>query len=106
MTVRSSVVPGMASMIAPVSQARPIFVASGEGAGPAWMSVKAGEAGAFVFLPRGLPHSFLGVSEPPARVLVLLIPGGLEQIFLETGEALQTVLRAHGVETVGPPLTG
>jgi hypothetical protein len=39
-------------------------------------------------------------------VLVLLIPGGLEQIFLETGEALQTVLRAHGVETVGPPLTG
>jgi hypothetical protein len=45
-------------MIAPVSQARPIFVASGEGAGPAWMSVKAGEAGAFVFLPRGLPHAF------------------------------------------------
>jgi mannose-6-phosphate isomerase-like protein (cupin superfamily) len=65
-----------------------------------------GEAGAFVFLPRGLPHSFLGVSEPSARVLVLVIPGGLEQIFLETGEQVDTTLHAHGVEAVGPPLTG
>jgi hypothetical protein len=54
-------------MIAPVAQAQPIFVASGEGAGPAWMSVKAGAAGT----------------------------GGAE-----------TILRAHGVETVGPPLAG
>jgi quercetin dioxygenase-like cupin family protein len=140
-----------------VSLSRPIFAAAGEGAGPAWMSVKAdaaatgaalglaecvipvghspqmhvhsaedeafyvlegavdfacgderfrGEAGAFVFLPRGLPHSFLGVSAPTARVLVLLIPGGLEELFLESDpERIYAILRAHGVEIVGPPLT-
>jgi mannose-6-phosphate isomerase-like protein (cupin superfamily) len=40
-----------------------------------------GEAGAFAFLPRGIPHSFLGVSEPAARALMLVVPGGLEEIF-------------------------
>jgi uncharacterized cupin superfamily protein len=27
-------------------------------------------------------------------------------VFLETGDRLETLLRPHGVETVGPPLTG
>jgi quercetin dioxygenase-like cupin family protein len=65
-----------------------------------------GEAGAFVFLPRGLPHSFLGASDPEARVLVLLAPGGLEELFAESDpERLDAILRAHGVDIVGPPLT-
>jgi mannose-6-phosphate isomerase-like protein (cupin superfamily) len=137
---------------------RAIFVPANQGAGPAWMSVKAdaaatggalgvaegiipfghspslhvhrdedeafyvvegavdfvcgderfrGEAGAFVFLPRGLPHTFLGVSEAAARVLVMLVPAGLEEIFFETDrERLEELLRAHGVEVVGPPLAG
>jgi quercetin dioxygenase-like cupin family protein len=63
------------------------------------------EAGAFTFLPRGLPHTFIGVAEPASRVLILLIPGGLEAFFLETGADRQReFLRAHGVEIVGPPL--
>lgn len=33
------------------------------------------EAGAFTFLPRGLPHTFIGVAEPASRVLILLIRG-------------------------------
>jgi mannose-6-phosphate isomerase-like protein (cupin superfamily) len=64
-----------------------------------------GEAGAFVFLPRGLPHTFLGVGPGAARVLILLLPGGLEELFLETdAERVHAVLRKHGVEIVGPPL--
>lgn len=64
-----------------------------------------GEAGAFVFLPRGLPHMFLGVGDPAARVLVLMLPGGLAQIFTETDRArVDAIFVAHGVKTVGPPL--
>jgi mannose-6-phosphate isomerase-like protein (cupin superfamily) len=64
------------------------------------------EAGAFVFLPRGLPHTFIGLTRPSARVLVLLTPGGLERIFVETNpEQLDAILQASGVETVGPPLS-
>jgi quercetin dioxygenase-like cupin family protein len=61
------------------------------------------EAGAFVYLPRGMPHTFLGVSEEPSRVLVLFVPGGLEQAFAEPGRFHQ-LLERHGVEVVGPPL--
>lgn len=65
-----------------------------------------GEAGAFAFLPRGIPHSFLGVSEPAARALMLVVPGGLEEIFTETdSERMEAALASHGIEFVGPSLT-
>jgi mannose-6-phosphate isomerase-like protein (cupin superfamily) len=134
----------------------PLFVAPGAGAGPEWMSIKAGaagtggtlgvaeglipaghspslhvhreedeafyvltgmvdivcgderfraEAGAFAFLPRGLPHTFIGIAEPASRVLLLLAPAGLEELFLATdAEQTHAILMAHGVEIVGPPL--
>jgi quercetin dioxygenase-like cupin family protein len=62
------------------------------------------EVGAFVYLPRGIPHTFLGVSEEPARVLVLLLPAGLEEAFAEP-ERFDQLLERHNVEVVGPPLS-
>jgi mannose-6-phosphate isomerase-like protein (cupin superfamily) len=59
--------------------------------------------GAFVFLPRTVPHTFLGVSEEPARVLVMFLPGGLEEAFAEPGR-FHEILQDHDVEVVGPPL--
>jgi mannose-6-phosphate isomerase-like protein (cupin superfamily) len=65
-----------------------------------------GEAGAFVFLPRGVPHTFLGRSAPGARVLMLFVPGGLERTFVATGDAEHaTPPEEQGIEVVGPPLT-
>ena len=61
------------------------------------------EAGAFVFLPRGVAHTFLGISKDPSRVLVLFLPGGLEDAFTEP-ERFDEILRERGVEVVGPPL--
>jgi quercetin dioxygenase-like cupin family protein len=61
------------------------------------------EAGSFVFLPRGIPHTFLGISEAPAQVLVLFLPGGLEAAFAEPGR-FHEILREHDVEVVGPGL--
>jgi quercetin dioxygenase-like cupin family protein len=77
------------------------------------------EAGAFVFLPAGIPHTFR-VSEGPARMLTIAVPGGLEAFFREAGrraegpgmppsapvdvELLKSVGERHGSQIVGPPL--
>jgi quercetin dioxygenase-like cupin family protein len=61
------------------------------------------DAGTFVFLPRGIPHTFLGMSEESSKVLVMFLPGGLEAAFAEPSR-FDVILREHGVEVVGPPL--
>ncbi len=40
-------------------------------------------AGDFVFLPRGIAHSFKNISDGHAKVLVLTTPAGLEGFFTE-----------------------
>jgi quercetin dioxygenase-like cupin family protein len=62
------------------------------------------EQGAIVCLPRGVPHSFLGVSDQAARVLVLMLPAGLEAAFADP-ERFDEVFRRRHVKVVGPPLT-
>ena len=61
------------------------------------------QAGAFVFLPRMVPHTFLGISEEPTRVLVMFMPGGLEEAFTEPSR-FHEILHEHHIEVVGPPL--
>src|SRR6186713_2375850 len=41
--------------------------------------------GAFVFLPRDVPHTFVVEGNAPARMLTLLTPGGGEGLFVEGG---------------------
>ena len=43
-------------------------------------------SGDFVFLPRGVAHSFRNAGEVPAKVLVLATPAGLEGFFMEVFE--------------------
>jgi quercetin dioxygenase-like cupin family protein len=61
------------------------------------------ESGAFVLLPRGIPHTFLGISEEPSHVLVLLLPGGLEDAFANASR-FHEILRERDIAVVGPPL--
>ena len=77
--------------------------------------------GAFAFLPRGVPHTFW-VQEGPARMLALFTPGGVEAMFVDSGEpadaqrlpdpgavepgAMAPYEARHRVEMVGPPLGG
>lgn len=42
-----------------------------------------GESGATVFLPQGVPHTWRVVGEVPARMLIMLMPAGLEAYFRE-----------------------
>jgi mannose-6-phosphate isomerase-like protein (cupin superfamily) len=77
-------------------------------------------AGAFVFLPRDVPHTFVVEGDRPARMLTLLSPGGGEGVFIDGGRvpehegmppatppdipALKRVAEAYGSEIIGPPL--
>ena len=76
--------------------------------------------GAFVFLPRGVPHTFVVESATPARWLTLLTPGGGEGLFIAAGrqaaddglppagppdfDRLRRVNEEFGAELVGPPM--
>lgn len=76
-------------------------------------------AGTLVVMPRGAPHGYAIVSDE-ARVLNLITPAGLENMFKELGEParelavppagpppdrarLAAVTAAYGVEIVRPP---
>jgi len=77
-------------------------------------------AGAFVFLPRDVPHTFVVEGDTPARMLTLLTPGGGEGVFIDAGrpaehegfppaappdiEKLKRVSALYGAEIVGPPM--
>jgi mannose-6-phosphate isomerase-like protein (cupin superfamily) len=77
-------------------------------------------AGAFVFLPRDVPHTFVVEGDTPARMLTLLTPGGGEGVFIDAGrpaehdgfppaappdiEKLKQVSALYGAEIIGPPM--
>jgi mannose-6-phosphate isomerase-like protein (cupin superfamily) len=45
-------------------------------------------AGAYVFKPRGVPHTFWNPGPTPARVLEIIAPAGFETYFRELGQIL------------------
>lgn len=55
-------------------------------------------AGTFANMPIGVPHAFKNESNRPARMLITLVPAGLENMFFEAG-----VPMAEGVTTASPP---
>jgi len=72
-------------------------------------------AGSFVFIPRGVPHTWTNTGERPARVLSLGAPASLEAFLVDLGAATQkpeaerwdAMLDAyarHATDVVGPPL--
>jgi mannose-6-phosphate isomerase-like protein (cupin superfamily) len=77
--------------------------------------------GAFVFAPRGIPHTFVVDGPSPGRLLTLVTPGGAEAFFAAVGRPaagdglpppgpldiprLTEVGARFGIEIVGPPMT-
>lgn len=66
-----------------------------------------------IFLPRGVPHAFIQLTDH-ARMLVTYQPAGdMEGFFQETAnwtalpsrDEVARVFRTHGMEVVGPPLS-
>jgi hypothetical protein len=52
--------------------------------------------GAFVWLPRGIPHGYAVEGDEPLRTLAFAIPAGFDEFVIETGEPAST-------RTVPPP---
>lgn len=73
-------------------------------------TVKAGDT---VFAPRGLPHTWLQLSERGKQVYMVQPAGQLEDFFLKltelkgppTDELIQNMHKAHGMIVLGPGLT-
>jgi quercetin 2,3-dioxygenase len=70
-------------------------------------------AGDTIFLPRGIPHSWIQTSDQ-GRLLYAVQPAGtLEDFFIEmnglkvppTEEESRAIHKKHGMKVVGPPLT-
>ena len=73
------------------------------------------EQGGFAFMPSGLPHAFLNLTDEPAEIVVVYTPGGGHRFYEELGPLTRegTADRAevaacferHGMTLLGPPLS-
>jgi quercetin dioxygenase-like cupin family protein len=55
--------------------------------------------GSYVFLPRGVPHTWVVEGDRPARMLGLISPGGGERFFADGGRPA----KGEGLPPVAPP---
>jgi quercetin dioxygenase-like cupin family protein len=74
-----------------------------------------GPAGTFVFIPRGVAHTWHNAGKGPARILFVFTPAspGMERFFERSAElpedtrmadAFKTLASNAGMEVLGPPL--
>ncbi len=74
------------------------------------------EAGAFLFVPRGVAHTWTNALNRPSTMLLTFVPGGMKAFFDEAAPlmhaepldlaALAEVNARHATTVVGPPLPG
>ena len=72
------------------------------------------DCGGFAYLPAGLPHAFLNLTDQPAELIIVFAPGGGHEFFEELGPATRTatpnreeiaaIFERHGMTLLGPPL--
>jgi len=73
------------------------------------------EPGGFAYLPAGLCHAFLNLTDEPAEIIVVYTPGGGHRFYEELGPATRTaspdpaevaaIFERHGMTLLGPPLS-
>ena len=72
------------------------------------------EEGGFAYLPSGVPHAFLNLTDEPGEIVVVYTPGGGHKFYEELGpisrsanpdrQAIAAVFEKHGMTLLGPPL--
>jgi quercetin dioxygenase-like cupin family protein len=67
--------------------------------------------GSFVFVPRGLPHTWQVIGDRPGRMLITFSPAGMEGFFDRLSsmtefdlDTFRAAAAEHAMEVVGPPL--
>ena len=73
-------------------------------------------SGDFVWMPRGVQHTFACAGDDAVRAVAVAVPGGLENLFVEQAAyfvkaegnldpaALEEINRRHAAMTMGPPI--
>ena len=71
--------------------------------------------GGFAYLPAGLPHAFLNLTDEPGEVVVVYVPGGGHRFYEELGplsrsespdrKAIARLFEKYDMTLLGPPLT-
>lgn len=72
------------------------------------------ERGGFAFMPSGLPHAFLNLTDDPAEAIVVYTPGGGHSFYEELGPLTRNgapdpsdvaaCFERHDMSLLGPPL--
>jgi quercetin dioxygenase-like cupin family protein len=72
------------------------------------------EEGAFAFMPSGLPHAFLNLTDEPGEIVVVYTPGGGQHFYEELGpltrngmpdrETVAALFEKYDMTLLGPPL--
>ncbi len=72
-------------------------------------------SGGFAYLPAGLPHAFLNLTDQPAEIIVVYAPGGCHRFYEELGPATRSatpdrdevaaIFERHEMTLLGPPLS-
>ena len=87
-----------------------------EGTGTIWLGDKevTVKPGDLVVIPKGTPHAFRCMGPTPGRMLTTVVPGGLDDFFIEIEtrgfklpqdlEQLVALGKRYGHEFIGPPL--
>jgi quercetin dioxygenase-like cupin family protein len=75
---------------------------------------RCGEGG-FAYLPSGVPHAFLNLTDEAGEIVVVYTPGGGHRFYKELGPltrngspdraAVAAVFEKYGMTLLGPPLT-
>jgi quercetin dioxygenase-like cupin family protein len=73
------------------------------------------DPGGFAYLPQGLAHAFLNLTDQPAELVITFTPSGGHKFFEELGPATRTaspnhdeltaIFERHEMTLLGPPLT-
>jgi quercetin dioxygenase-like cupin family protein len=73
------------------------------------------DPGGFAFLPAKLPHAFLNLTDQPAEIIVVYVPGGGHKFYQELGPisraanadraAIAAVFARHDMTLLGGPLS-
>ncbi|HVC75358.1 MAG TPA: cupin domain-containing protein [Candidatus Micrarchaeaceae archaeon] len=73
------------------------------------------EEGGFAYLPSGIPHAFLNLTNEPGEIVVVYTPGGGHKFYEELGPisrsaqpdraAIAAVFEKYGMKLLGPPLS-
>jgi quercetin dioxygenase-like cupin family protein len=88
-----------------------VYVLEGEFRWKLGDEVSVSGPGSFVFIPRGVPHTWQIIGEGNGRMLVTFFPAGMEGFFDRLGsmtefdlDTFRAAAAEHGMEVVGPRL--